>query len=93
MANSQMMSVAQSAGLAIFREARSRERVFGAATLDRGLEAVGKILGDIHPLVTGGFDVGDVGRQRLLPKDAGIQGPLRNAHVETGLDSLDHATD
>ena len=83
----------QSAGLAIFRDARSRERVFGAATLHRSLEAVGKILGDIHPLVAGGFDVCDVGRQCLLPEDAGIQGPLRNAHVETGFDSLDHAND
>ena len=83
---------AQGAGLAVDREAGSWERGFGAATLDRGLEAVGKILGDVHPLVAGGFDVGDVGSQGLLTEDAGIQGPLRNAHVEAGLDSLDHAS-
>ena len=83
----------QGAGLAVFHQARGRERIFGTAALHRSLEAVGKILGDIHPLVTRGFYIGDVGCQCLLAENAGIQGSLRNAHVEAGLDSLDHAND
>lgn len=79
------------AGARIFSESGGRQGVFGAAALNRGLEPLRKIFGDVHALVAGGFDVSDIGSEGLLPEDAGIQGPLRNAHVKAGLDSLDHA--